>query len=708
MDPDMDPEMQTPAPQELGDGMRPKPDDTEKKLVTSLVDRIKADKKHHAPAFKQMYENMHLVKNGAPKGYPKDHYRVNITGRHINQKVTALYAKNPKAVARRAEKLDFAVWDETEQSLMTALEIVQMAQQPGPDGMPMAVPPQMMMQVQQSMELLEDYRAGTERKQQYERIGRTAEVLFHYYTREQSPLDFKTQMKKLVRRTCTNKVGYVRLGYQREMGQNQDVVSKIADFREQIEYTQQLIRDVEDNDREGEDLEVKKRKLEISLEALQKQEFVLLREGLIFDFLRSTAVIPDKLCTSLEGFLEARWLTIQHLYTPEEVKRKFKVDLDKSVAKYKREDDVPDNGSTDDHDTDNNEDMVAVWEHFDKEAGLVYLVCDGHDGFLKNPGAPDVYVEDFWPVYALTFNDVESEDDLYPPADAELMLPMQEEYNRSRQGKREHRRAARPRFLTRKGALSDDEKIRLKTMQPFDVVEVNPMDGADDLGSLVQAMSVPGVDPNLYDVNEIFTDIQLTVGSSEAQFGMAGGATATEASYAQSSNSASVDSNVDDLDSFLTRVARGAGQILFRETSPQTVAEIVGPGALWPEMTLEEIAGEMFLEVEAGSSGKPNQAQEIRNWREMLPFLLQMPNIQPTWLVRESLKRLDDRMDLTEAITENIPSIMALNGMAQVAPDNPENAPDAQGDAGASNAPATPGGPTGTDAPMGNNQQPIM
>jgi hypothetical protein len=35
-----------------------------------------------------------------------------------------------------------------------------------------------------------------------------------------------------------------------------------------------------------------------------------------------------------------------------------------------------------------------------------------------------------------------------------------------------------------------------------------------------------------------------------------------------------------------------------------SVLKIVGRGAVWPQVSLAEIAGEVFLEVEAGSTGQ--------------------------------------------------------------------------------------------------------
>ena len=144
-----------------------------------------------------------------------------------------------------------------------------------------------------------------------------------------------------------------------------------------------------------------------------------------------------------------------------------------------------------------------------------------------------------------------------------------------------------------------------------------------------------------------------------------------------------------------------------REMPAEEVVRLVGPGAVWPDQGLKDIAEEVYLEVEAGSTGRPNQAVEINNWKSMLPFLIQMGSIPSTWLARETLRRLDDRMDLTEAVVDGLPSIVAQNSMAQPTPapaaNGAPNDPTAQGAEGQNNGPAAPGGPSGTDAPMGDN-----
>jgi hypothetical protein len=399
---------------------------------------------------------------------------------------------------------------------------------------------------------------------------------------------------------------------------------------------------------------------------------------------------------------------VEYTYTVDEVRELFGVDVSDNYIAYKATAGSQSYVSSEDGvdmqvpDPEKKKDgLVCVWKHFDKTSGLVYFVADGYKDFLREPVAPDVFVEGFWPVYALTFNAVESECELFPPSDVALLLDMQKEYNRARQGLREHRQAARPRWVYPNGALgSEEDPMMLANMKPFEALGLN-IDPNSKVADIFQAFPVPGVDPNLYETGQLFGDMQLVAGAQEAQFGATSNSTATEASIAANASSASDSSSVDDLDAFLTCIARDAGQILMRMMPEESVVTIVGPGAVWPELTLTQLVSEITLEVEAGSTGKPNQATEINNWKQMLPFLIQMPGINPLWLARETVRRLDDKLDLTEAIGQGIPSIAMMNQQAQ--PAQGENDPNQQGGEGANNAPK-PQGEAGSGPAMGTNR----
>lgn len=715
-------DMQAPAATDEGrvPGGDAQPSEQDLALQASIKKKILADKEHFRKVFKRMRRDMRIAMVGHDTDWTDEKYKANITGRHVKSKTAALYAKNPKAVARRVDKLDFKIWDENQQSLMMAYQVIQQAQTIAQaaampvDPVTGAAPPEPQLPpgFEQAQALIQDFMEGYQARQEATKVAKTLEKLFGYAIREQQPLGFKESMKQTVRRACTTGVGYVKLAYQRKMGPPPGVDYRLEDTRTRLDHIQALMEDVDEGT--DPDLEAEQAELAAAVAALQAAPEVVVSEGLVFDFPQSTRVIPDRLTRSLEGFVGARHLTVEYLFTPDEIKSMFGVDLERSYKPYNASGKAADttdssteqfqgelfSSSDGDDSSTQRSDMALVWEYYDKPSGLVYYICDGHQGFLKPPAAPDVYVDQFWPVWALTFNAVESEEDLFPPSDVSLILDIQKEYNRSRDGKRNHRKAAIPRWVYAKGSVQDEDLDWLKTAGPFSATGLN-MDPTSDIKKVLQAVPVPGVDPNLYDVGEVMADLQYVVGASQSSLGVPTKGTATANQIAAGANATSDSASVDDLDNFLTAVTRGAGQILLREMSEQTVMRIVGPGASWPELTLQDIADEIFLEIEAGSTGKPNQAVEVANWEKMLPLLMQMQGLSPNWLARETLRRLDDRMDLTDAFVDDLPSIVAQNRQAQPAPGDPNAQPDAQGHQGAANGPQAPGGPVGRGAPMG-------
>jgi hypothetical protein len=718
---------------------KPTEDDTEKHparvdaLVNAKIKLIREDKDFHKKAFERMREDMFMAHNGYDKVEWSDSlYSANVAGRHVKTKTAALYAKNPKATAKRCERLDFAVWDESPESLMLAFQTIQQAQMaqqqaamtPEMTAMGQMVPGQVQLPpgFDFAQQVIADYQQGSQYRKQMDKYGKTLEILFAKALREQQPVDFKTSAKALVRRACTCGVGYVEINFQRETGPRAGLGEQLSDARARLDHLRVLIERAGEGDITEEMAEAAE--LETSINVLTSEPEIVLREGLVFDFPASTRVIPDKLTKQLVGFLGARHLTIEYLFTVEQITELFP-DVDLKTYGYKgynadgslssgpaqRSFDFAGEGDMDDYETDQNEGkgLVCVWKHYDKMTGAVYYVADGYPHFLREPAAPDVFVEGFWPVYALTFNATESETQLFPLSDVRLLRHQQMEHNRSRQGMREHREAGRPRFGTSKGLLDEEGRESLMKAKAFDVIEMNK-DPGTRIADVLEAIPVPGVDPNLYMTEPFEQDRMLSVGASEAAYGGMSKATATESAISASSTKSSDDASIDDLDAFLTMIARDSGIILQREMSEEQVKKTVGPGAVWPTLSLQDIASEIYLEVEAGSSGKPNQAVAVDNFMKLAPILTTIPGVNQTALAKEGVKRLDDRLDVNEFIIANAPSIVAQNqmaGAAQATPaaGDPAGDPNQQGAEGAQNAPgpAQPESP-GTSASFGSNQ----
>ena len=150
-------------------------------------------------------------------------------------------------------------------------------------------------------------------------------------------------------------------------------------------------------------------------------------------------------------------------------------------------------------------------------------------------------------------------------------------------------------------------------------------------------------------------------------------------------------------------MAQSAGQILLLNMSEDQVKKIVGPGAIWPQLTKGDVAQQMFLDIEAGSSGSPDQARELQNFERLAPILMQIPGIAPNFLAKEAISRMDDSIDLEDAIADGQPSVMAQNAVQPGASAGPPGSqpPGAQGPQGSANAPKPPAPQSSAPTPDG-------
>lgn len=656
----------------------PEPADARRELVSAWAKRIEAAKQYWSGTFNKMRANQRFVAGKqwpdgdmAPTlGAEDTRYVANITLRHVLQRTAALYAKNPKMVARLRKRLYSTVWDGSMQQLQTAQGTMTTALQA-----PAAVPPDALAQAQA---VVQDAAQAYQQRQQVMKLGKTLEIVYEHQIDEQVH-PFKTMMKaQVVRRAVTCGVGIVKLGFQRAMQHKPEIERQLADVRGQLAKIERLSADLADGEAQPESKEAEE--LRLMLQGLEKEEQVLVREGLTFDFPSATALIVDPKCTYLREFIGADFVAEEFPLTPEQVQEVYGVDVGKSYTRYERL--SPDNkndlepyfkaamgaaGGDPASQDDAPGGYALVWEIYCKRDGLVYVVCDGHPDFLVEPAPPDVYIERFYPFFIFAPNECDDEGTIYPPSDVDLIRDAQLELNRARQGLREHRHAARPKTAVAAGRLSDEDKDKLEHHPANAVIELSGLAPGEKIEDLLQAFRGPGIDPNLYEVNPVFQDVQRVLNVQEANLGGTGGATATESSIAESSRMSSTASAIDELDDLLSQLARAGGQILLAEMSPATVTEIAGPGAFWPELSRDKLAQEVFLEIAAGSTGRPNQSQEIQNAERIYPLLMQIPGISPDWMGKDLIQRLDDRLPIEDAFAQGMASVVAMNAMKNIA-----------------------------------------
>lgn len=679
------------------------------------TDRILSARKFHSPAFKRMSEDSLFVRGIQYDGQKIEEdkrYVVNVTQSEVAASVAALYAKNPTFAVKRKPRMDFAIWDENPQTLEEAQAMAAQAMQkaaamppiPGPDGLPVQAAPQI---PPDAAALIDDVNQGKLRRQIIERTARTLELLFDQQITQQQP-SFKREMKQLIRRIETHGAAYVKLGFQRLKDIAPESALRLNDLTSRLATMEALSDKIAEGAQGDYDKDVEA--LRISVKTLQESAAVITKEGLTIGFPRTTALIIDPACTQLSGFLNARWMAEEFDLTACQIKAIYKKDVGSKATPYLKNriegaDQWAPNRPRNKEEKPDWDDTYRVWELYNIDTGSVMAICEGFDEYLREPAAPDVLVEQFFPYYPVSFNDIEDTSCIFPVSTVRLIRHQAQEINRIREALRQHRINSKPQYAVVKGAMTEDDRKNMEEAPAFAVIELDALEPGQSVEQLLQQIKKHNIDPNMYDANQIFEDIRRITRRSDASLGGVSKASATADSIAQDSRVGEDKSKGDDVDDLLTAFARDAGNVLMMNMSKQQVQKLVGPGATWPEGNPAELLQDLYLDVEAGSSGRPNQAMEVATLQRLFPLLVQVPGLKPEWLAKLSIKMADAHIDLTEAYLEGLPSIQAMNQMLakaaspQSGTGDPATDPAAQGAEGANKAPRPPG----QDQSMGIN-----
>lgn len=661
-------------------GMKqPEPDAATKELVSQWCGKITSAKAFWDTDFKRFREDMEVARLGADGAWVDGgNYTVPVVQRHINQAVATLYAKNPTAVYERRKRLQFKIWDGSEESLQAAYTQVQAAAgtMDAATGQPMQPDPA-------SLELIQEVQQVKAQNLMLDRVGKTLEILWDYYNDEQDA-NFKKLMKQAVRRAKVVGTAYLWLDYQRLYASRPDLDARITDAADKIARIERQMAEAQDGTIEDGTAELAE--LQASLADLQAQQQVIAREGPIRDFPRVTEIILDPAVKQINGLTGCNWIARESHLTCAEVKQAFKVDIGDNFTPYRESADGKPNRDSVGGErarTGDEKSKACVWRVYDKATQMTFVVAEGYPDFIEPPAAPQVKLSRFWPLFVLTLNDVESEKAVFPPGDVRMLKHPQQEYNRARQSLREHRIANRPGYVTPTGRVTDEEEKKITGRQAHDVVHVSALAAGEKPGDLIAALPMAPIDPALYDTQPMTQDILLSVGSQLANLGPTGGATATESSIAQQSSDTVESSNTDDIDMFLSELAAAQAEMLLLNLQPETAIKIAGPGAVWPSLDRQTLAESVTLTVRAGSSGRPNAAAELAKLERAMPSIVQLPGINPKPIAHKYADLLG--IDVEELILDALPSIVAQNSLAGK-PAPMGNDPNAQGGQGGDNA----------------------
>ncbi len=651
---------------------------SERAFVKKWQERIKAAKNRWEPDFKRMKENIEFASGFQWQGQQdlnEDRYIANLILRFVNQKVSMLYARDPKAEAKRKPRLDFEVWDGKMESLQQAMAMQQDAHA-GPVGAMLGAV------------TLQDYLTGQQLHDRLDRICKTMDIVYAWMLSNQQPT-FKVQMKQLVRRVVTTGVGYVKLGFSRAFeGQiaSSDTESTIVERAKRAKYILQRLesKDINEDNAEVETLKSLILSIGASVDSGDTQN---INERLVFDFPSATSIIIDPRCRAIKGFVGAQWIA-QEFFLPLDTVREFfeqpKLKPGAMSEMYTADGAKAMPGMDDAGKPEGQH--VCLYQVWDLSTKSTFFICAGYHDFVQKPEPVAPETNQFWPIRALTFNDIECEPGcratIYPPSDVQLLKSPQREWNKSREGLRQQRRANSPKYFAPKGILTEDDKAQIESAHANSVIELEGCTPGTDPNTILAAFKPAPIDPMAYDTGPLNQDMFYTLGTEEGPQPSSNKATATAATINEQSRITNASSNVDDLDDLLSDIAEAGGEILIRELSMETVKRIAGPGALWPEQDREDYLNCVLLEHVAASSGRPNKALEISNWSQIAP-ILQAAGANPQFILRETLKRFDDRLKAEDAFPVGPP--MPTASTAGSPPASPHSGPRGQGPTPTSN-----------------------
>ena len=477
-----------------------------------------------------------------------------------------------------------------------------------------------------------------------------------------------TQLKKRGRSNIysvrTTGEGWLKMVYQRDYADDPIIKGRIQDSQDNILLLEKMLRDIQDP-AQSSDIERQKYDLHLMIESLQKQVEVVAAEGLIIDrVLTDDMLILDQTLFDFDYYPYAASIAQRVWMSKDEYCTQFGDWPEQGAPTLYSRPERSKKESTAESTPNNKtkkEQLVAVWEIWDRGEGNVKTTATGSKRFCREPFTPEKRPQRWYPFYRLGWNFVDGSMSAIPDISTEREL--QDEYNTTRTNFADHRKASIPVTVVRTGGtITQDDMDRIQNRK---INQILAIEGATTarLSDDIAALTYPPIDPAVYDVGPIRTDMEMVAGRGDADAGTVQNAkTATEAELLQQGMSSRSDYRRDLTEDLIQEMAQDAAEILLQEITLPQVQQIAGEGAVWPEMSKDEIFNLVQIQIRAGSTSKPNKNKMVEQWQTLLPLM--QGAIQQIYELRaqdqfelasaivklldETLTRFDERFDLEE------------------------------------------------------------
>jgi len=492
------------------------------------------------------------------------------------------------------------------------------------------------------------------------KFSETAEKVIRKMLVEEGRL--KKRAKSNIRSTSVTSFGVLKLTYQRDYRGDPIAVRRIEDTQDNLARVEGLIRDLKKTDDPSE-LAKKRDDLQANLKSLTSKNEVKLFKGMACDRVKSEDfIVLDDNIAEFDEYVDASALGQKIWMTVSDAKTLFKMELH-GATRYGRPRTDKNENKVDDTPAD--EQFICVLELWDKRNGVIRTTAKGMNRWLRDPYAPPQAPQRWYPFYVLGFNTTEGE--WRPLSDVEMLVALQEEYDRTRQNFADAREKAVPVLIFRKsGELVENDVKSITDRKNKDTIGIEGNPSIPLAQDLMWFQPNP-LDPTAYDVSPIRNDMDIVSGTSDAgRSNLIEPKTATEAEIMNEAMQSRMGERRDTHEDLLSEMGEASLEIFLRDLSKEEVVQIAGADSEWPETPrgAEEAFNLVSVKVRAGSSGKPNIIREREQWGQLLPIISdtmkQVVELRAAGnydageavleLLRETLRRYDEYLDLDSII----------------------------------------------------------
>lgn len=356
--------------------------------------------------------------------------------------------------------------------------------------------------------------------------------------------------------------------------------------------------------------------------------------------------------------------------------------------------------------------FARITEMWCRSENIIKTFVDGVKRWAREPYAPPQGSARFYPYFTLAFYEVDGE--RHPQSLPEREIKLQDEYASRRSNGAETRERSVPLKVFNSGMMDPKEAEKIRKGQNMELIGLRLTDPTADISRAVAVVASPRVDYAAYDTTDVLRDMQFMSGVDEAAGNAPqAGVTATAVEKSNQTFASRTGADRDAIEDMLTDLAQYTGETALQSLTVQDVEKMAGKACYWPgenlvtgqpAMDYEDLSEILDIEIVAGSTGKPQARADKETWATLLPLvqnaigtIVQLEaSGNPVMLaqakgqralLRETLKRLDDRMSLDQILPP------------PVAPQIPLAAPGAPG--------TVPGQPLPDAAAGGNPVQPL-